>query len=112
VPDAKLLAAGRVADRLGRPALARELRFAAFGSGWYALRPFPGYTSRPHLASREAGATIARYMVREFAAVTARVLRGEEEPPAPIMRWIAPVTLGGSISTGGVPVEAVEGAAN
>jgi hypothetical protein len=96
-----------VAGWLGRSALARELRFAAVGAGWYALRPFPGYTSRPHRASREAGETIARYMVREFAAVTARVLRGEEEPPAPIMRWIAPVTFGGSLPTGGVPLDAV-----
>jgi creatinine amidohydrolase len=110
-PDVGLLAAARVAAWLGRAALARELRFAAVGSGWYALRPFPGYTSRPHRATREAGATIARYMVGEFAAVTARVLRGVEEAPAPIMRWIAPLTLGGSIPTGGVPLEAVAGAA-
>jgi creatinine amidohydrolase len=106
-PDAKLMAASRLAQRLGRPALARELRFAATGVGWYALRPFPGYTSRPHRASREAGEVIARYMVRDFAAVTGRVLRGEEEPPAPIMAWMAPVTFGGSLATSGVPADAI-----
>jgi creatinine amidohydrolase len=106
-PDAKLMAASRVAERLGRAALARELRFAAAGVGWYALRPFPGYTSRPHRASREAGEIIARYMTREFAAVTDRVLRGDAEPPAPIMPWMAPVTFGGSLATGSVPLDAI-----
>jgi creatinine amidohydrolase len=109
VPDATLLAAARAAQRLGRAQLASELRFAATGTGWYALRPFPGYTSRPRSATREAGATIARYMVREFADVARRVLRGEEPAPAPIMRWMAPVTLGGAVATTGVPPEAIAG---
>ena len=107
VPDRTLLAASRAAQRFGRSQLARELRFAATGKGWYALRPFPGYTSRPHLASCDAGAAIARHMVREFAATTARVLRGEEPPPAPIMTWMVPVTLGGEVSTGSVPLDAI-----
>ncbi len=113
VPDAKLTAAGRVAEWLGKPGLARELYFAAAGTGWYALRPFPGYTSRPHRASREAGAIIARYMVHEFAAVTARVLRGDEAPPAPVMSWLSRLTLGGNVPTGGgVPLDAIATAAS
>jgi creatinine amidohydrolase len=107
VPDRTLAAAGRVAQRLGRSQLARELRFAATGAGWYALRPFPAYTSRPSRASREAGETIARYIVREFAAATARVLRGEEAAPEPIMQWMAPITFGGSVSTSAVPLDAI-----
>jgi creatinine amidohydrolase len=107
VPDAKLLAASRAARRMGRAQLASELNFAAVGAGWYALRPFPGYTSRPRSASPDAGAIIARYMTREFARVAARVLRGEEAPPAPIMRWMAPVTLGGVVATTRVEHEAI-----
>jgi hypothetical protein len=46
-------------------------------------------------------------MTREFAAVAGRVLRGEETPPAPIMRWMAPVTLGGIVATTRVEHEAI-----
>jgi len=107
VPDRALLRASRAARWLGRLQLAQELRFAATGVGWYALRPFPAYTSRPHQASREAGAMIARYMVREFAATTGRVFRGEESAPSPIMPWMAPLTLGGRFATGSVPLDAI-----
>jgi creatinine amidohydrolase len=107
VPDATLMAASRAAARLGRAELARELHFAAVGTGWYALRPFPAYTSRPRWASPEVGRVIAKHLVPQLAATTARVLAGEEAPPAPIMRWMAPLTLGGSVPTGGVPLDAV-----
>ena len=102
-PDAKLAAAGRAADRLGRTVLAAELRFAAFGLGWHALRPFPGYTSRPRHASREAGAVIARHIVGDFAATTARVLAHEEPPPAPIMPWIAEIDARRDVRAGRDP---------
>jgi creatinine amidohydrolase len=107
VPDAKLLAASRAARRIGRTQLASELAFAAVGTGWYAVRPFPGYTSRPRSATRDAGAIIARYMTREFAAVAGRVLAGKEAPPAPIMRWMAPLTLGGVVATMKVERDAI-----
>ena len=107
VRDAKLLAASRAAERLGRSFLAKELRFAAFGVGWHALRPFPGYTSRPHRASRDAGGVIARHMVKEFALTTSRVLAGQEAPPAPIMQWMAPLTLGGTFAPPPVPIDAI-----
>jgi creatinine amidohydrolase len=106
-PDARLLAASRTAARFGRTQLANELRFAAIGVGWHALRPFPGYTSRPHRASREAGAAIARHLVHGLGEATVRVLRGQEAPPAPIMPWVAAATLRGAIPTDAVPLEAV-----
>jgi creatinine amidohydrolase len=105
IPDSKLLAAARTADRFGRASLAQELRFAAFGVGWHALRPFPGYTSRPHRASPEAGAVIARHIVKEFAASTSEVLTRDAAPPAPIMTWISQITLGGSIPTDAISPE-------
>jgi creatinine amidohydrolase/Fe(II)-dependent formamide hydrolase-like protein len=107
IPNARLLSASRTAARFGRAQLARELRFAAVALGWHALRPFPAYTSRPHRASAEAGATIAAHVVREFARVTDRVLRGEEAAPAPIMPWIAPATLGGTLATDSIPLDAI-----
>jgi creatinine amidohydrolase len=95
VPDARLLLAARAARRVGRLALANELTHAALGAGWFALRPFPGYASRPHCANVEAGRVTATRFLREFGAVTARVMAGEEEPPAPPMPWLLPLTLGG-----------------
>jgi creatinine amidohydrolase len=107
VPDPKLHAASRAAERCGAVGLARELSFAAHGLGWYELRPFPGYTSRPNLASREAGACFARHLAREFASLAWRVFQGMETSPAPIMRWMASATLGGKIGGVGVPLEAI-----
>jgi creatinine amidohydrolase len=107
VPNARLLTASRAAARFGKMQLARELRFAATAIAWHALRPFPGYTSRPHLASAEAGSTIAGHVVPEFARVADRVFRGQEAAPEPIMPWIASATLGGTIPTDSIPLDAI-----
>ncbi len=95
-PDATLEAASRAAARLGRAAYARELHFAALAIGWSKLRPFPGYTGRPRLATRETGAFFARYIVERAAPVVASVFDGGE-PPGPIMPWLAALTLGGRL---------------
>src|SRR5262249_14242084 len=55
-PKRDLAAAARVARRLGRDLLARELDAAAVSTAWTELRPFPGYTSRPALATAASGA--------------------------------------------------------
>jgi len=108
VPNGRLLAASRAAARFGRAQLARELQFAAVGVGWHALRPFPAYTSRPARASAEAGATMAKHIVPQFARVTDRVLRGEEAAPPPIMQWMASATLGGTLATeDSIPLDAI-----
>lgn len=106
--DAALSAASRAADKLGAKQLAKELRLAAFGIGWHALRPFPGYTCRPSLASPEAGAVIAGHMIEQFGRATEQVLVSGALPPAPIMPWLASLTLGGTLpSEGAIPVEAI-----
>ena len=51
---------------MGQATLAGELGFAASGTGWYKLSPFPGYTGRPHRASKEAGAVFARFMMEKM----------------------------------------------
>jgi creatinine amidohydrolase len=107
-PDALLSAASKLAKRFGRDQLAHELAFAAFGTGWHALRPFPGYTSRPGLASPEAGALFAQHLEREFSQLTDQVLFARSsEAPAPIMSWLRSITVGGSVMPPRVPVTEV-----
>jgi creatinine amidohydrolase len=106
-PDRRLALAARAAAVLGREALAAELRFAAWGVGWFALRPFPGYTGRPGLANAESGARVARRMVDESAPVVAAVLAGRELSPAPIMPWLPAASLEGRLGATHVPPAAI-----
>jgi creatinine amidohydrolase len=96
-PDAGLLTLSRAMRRLGRHGWARELAFVAEGKGWYALRPFPGYTSAPALATAEAGAVFAAMLADETAPVVRDVLYEGAEPPRPILRWLRAVTLDGRV---------------
>ena len=106
-PAPPLLLLARAAARLGRRATAAELEFAAWGLGWYALRPFPAYTSRPALATAAAGAILAAHLGDEGAALVADVLAGRASSPPPIMSWMPTVTLHGRVGTVGVPPEAI-----
>jgi creatinine amidohydrolase len=101
VPDARLRAAAVAARALRREVLARELEFAAFGVGWNMLRPFPGYTGRPHLASAACGTRFARYIVDAYQPIAEAVLEGREAPPPPIMPWMAALSAGGRV--GAIP---------
>jgi creatinine amidohydrolase len=103
-PTRMLSGAGRLARAIGQDALAGELGFAAVGTGWYKLKPFPGYTGRPHRATREAGKIFGRFMMEEFEPAVSAVLEGRSAPPAPIMPWVRWATLAGRI--GGVRVGA------
>jgi creatinine amidohydrolase len=96
-PDPKFAAASRTARWLGRELLARELEFAAWGVGWNALRPFPGYTGRPHLASAASGERFAAHILDVYEPIALAVLEGRAEPPPPIMRWVAAASAGGRI---------------
>jgi creatinine amidohydrolase len=96
-PDPKFIAAARTARWLGRELLARELEFAAWGVGWNALRPFPGYTGRPHLASVASGERFAAHILDTYEPIALAVLEGRAEPPPPIMRWVAAASAGGRI---------------
>ncbi len=99
VPNPALAAAARTLRSLGRRDLARELDFAAVGLGWFALRPFPGYTGRPHLARSKIGAHLAARFVEEWAEPMRRVLLEGAPWPRPIMRWTAWLSLGGRIGS-------------
>jgi len=98
-PDAMLAAAAKVAETLGQTKLALELRFAAFAVGWSALRPFPGYTSRPRYATAAAGHFFAQRILAEYVEVVDQVLYHGANPPPPIMRWLPALTLNGRIGS-------------
>jgi creatinine amidohydrolase len=102
-PDPKLLHASRAARALKQDMLARELELAAVGFGWTNLRPFPGYTSRPHLASAATGAAFTRRMAERYAPMADAVLRFREEPPRPIMPWLEKVSVGGRFGGAALP---------
>jgi creatinine amidohydrolase len=102
-PDPALAAASRAAQAAGRSRLAVELRFASLGRGWANLRPFPGYTGRPHLATAAAGAAFAGQLVERYAEATRAVFAGAEGP-RPVMPWLLGVTLGGTIPGISVPL--------
>jgi creatinine amidohydrolase len=108
-PTTLLASAERVARALGRGGLANELATAAFGTGWYKLKPFPGYTGRPHRATPESGAVFARYMLDEFERVAVEVLEEGRAPPRPIMPWLRWATLGGRVQTIHVSPDQMDG---
>jgi creatinine amidohydrolase len=107
--DRVLSTAERVARAIGREVLAGELGFAASGTGWYKLKPFPGYTGRPSWATRQAGATFARFMMEEAVPAVTGVLDGNGARPRPIMPWVRWATLGGRIGAIKVGRDQMEG---
>jgi creatinine amidohydrolase len=107
-PARPLRLAALAARALGRDELADELDFAAWGLGWYALRPFPAYTSRPALATAAAGAVLAQQLVAEGARLVGDVLAGRGLSPPPIMPWMVPLTAAGRVGTVAVPRDAIE----
>lgn len=105
--DPTLAAMSKAAAALGRERMAREMSFAADAVGWPKLRPFPGYTGRPHRARAESGAFFADHLVDRYEQVALRVFNGREPPPAPIMRWLKVLSARGSIEATHVPIEDV-----
>lgn len=97
-PDPAVHAAARVARRLGQEALALELELAALGRGWYALRPFPGYTGAPRAADPAAGRALAELLIEFMLDLAERVFAGEPHPP-PLLGWLRFATLGGALPT-------------
>jgi creatinine amidohydrolase len=89
--------AAQLAELAGRHALAVDLASVGRILAWYRMRPFFGYTSSPHLATASSGAVFADYIAPRLAGWAERVLVGGEPPPAPVMRWLEPLTLGGRL---------------
>jgi creatinine amidohydrolase len=97
----------RLARLVGAAATAEELGLVADGLGWYALRPFPGYTGRPHRATAQAGQVFAREMLAAYVTSAREVLADRGAPPPPIMPWLPLLSFGGRVGSIHVPLDAV-----
>jgi creatinine amidohydrolase len=90
--------ASKIARLSGREVLAKELALAAFGLGWKALDPFPGYTGHPAQATARAGGYFAERILDVYESLARDVLYGDARSPEPIMTWTSKLTLGGRVS--------------
>lgn len=106
-PPRALLTLSRLFAAAGRRKLAGELRVMAEGLAWMSLRPFPGYTSRPHLASAAAGEVFVEAMLDRVEDLARRVFVNGEPSPRPPFAWMRALTLGGRIPNPRVPLDAV-----
>jgi creatinine amidohydrolase len=89
-----------LARGLGGRRLALELGFGAAVLAWMALKPFPAYTTRPHLANPATGAALAGLIADRYAQAAEEVLVRNAPPPRPPMAWMRPLTLGGWLEPG------------
>lgn len=96
-PNANWARASRAMKRAGRDGFALELDLISYAMGWHALKPFPGYTGRPHRATAETGAYFAKEMIDIYENLVERVLLGDEKSPPPILSWTGAFTLSGRI---------------
>lgn len=99
------LRGARLASRLGLTGLSQELAFMARGLGWYGLRPFPGYSGAPHLASAEAGQAMVDQLMPLMADAAEACLLGRGPNPPPALAWVGPATLWGRIPRSSAVVE-------
>ncbi|MCA9492719.1 MAG: creatininase family protein [Myxococcales bacterium] len=108
VPRSRRVGAlGRLARALGAAGTAAELEFAAVALGWQSLRPFPGYTGHPALASAGAGAEFAELVVERTAPRVRQALAGEPIGGPPLA-WIGPLTAWGRLSSAPTTPRVVE----
>lgn len=77
---------------------ANEVGFVSRAMGWMNLRPFNAYTSRPDLATPDAGRVFAESMLDKFEAPTAASLFGSGLGTQPIMPWLRFLSLGGRVA--------------
>ncbi|MBI3072088.1 MAG: creatininase family protein [Deltaproteobacteria bacterium] len=89
--------AARLAKWCGRDTLASELSYAAYGNGWHALDPFPGYTGRPALASVEAAAFFAGEILPLFVENVRAAFAGDRSGPRSILPWLRTMSFGGRL---------------
>ena len=97
--------AASAARAVGFTRHAQEMELAGAGMAWFGLRPFPGYTGEPALASPQAGAAFARAIIDRYVVAAEAVLYGDARSPPPILAWLKylPFTAGNP----SVPLEAV-----
>jgi hypothetical protein len=69
------------------------------------MRPFYGYTGRPHRASARAGEVFVNAILDRYEASIPSVLEGREPSPKPIMSWVELVSFGGRLAGLEVPTD-------
>lgn len=98
VPSAHYQWAAAAATKAGFKTLGRELLLVGKAIAWSELRPFPGYTGRPHRANAKAGALLAALIRDRYASLANAVFYGNGVSPAPVMEWMPMATLGGRVA--------------
>jgi creatinine amidohydrolase len=106
-PPRALLTLARLFEAAGKHRFAGELRVMAGGLAWMALRPFPGYTSRPHHATSAAGEVFVTEMLDRIEELAKKVFLGGAASPRPPFTWMRALTLGGRTPMPKVPIEDV-----
>ena len=105
--DGLLSFLSNLTDAIGHPSAAREMSFAADAMGWPKLRPFPGYTGRPHRARAASGVFFAEQIVERYEDAAVAVFERGEAPPAPVMEWLRPLSGWGSLEATKIDVRHV-----
>jgi len=76
---------------------AEEVSLVARGAAWLSLRPFPGYTGAPSLATPAAGRVFARELTARFGDAAEAALHRGEAPRPPPLGWLRWATLFGRV---------------
>jgi creatinine amidohydrolase/Fe(II)-dependent formamide hydrolase-like protein len=106
-PEPRLLRASRAALAMGRKHLAAELSVVAFGLGWHALRPFPGYSGHPAVANARAGQAFAKVLVDALMPLVSNALDGRPPPIAAPIPWLHYASAKGRLGNVSTPLEQV-----
>lgn len=100
VPDCPSLNPSVPLQALARTLGSRELENAAYALAWVRLKPFPGYTGVPSLASPEAGRFYVEDLILPRYLERCRPVLWENAPPPRAgFAWVRPfaVLVGGRI---------------
>ncbi len=66
-PNFLLLLVSKVCFSVNLTRVAKQFEFAAIAVQWQQLRPHPGYSGRPDLASKENGKLIAQEILEQYS---------------------------------------------
>jgi len=102
-PDPAVMFASKAFHFFGAKRLAKEFAFIADAIGWMRLKPFPGYTGYPRLASREVGDIFVQDIVDRYVAALVTTFKGDREASlqftrAPF-RWLIALSLFGLLDS-------------
>ncbi|MBS2021577.1 MAG: creatininase family protein [Deltaproteobacteria bacterium] len=102
--DGALLNAAKAARAVGKDKLAQEFELAAVARGWQMMKPFLGYTGRPHRATAKAGSVFAKAIVDKYAKRAEEIFAGTNVSPTPILAWVKTATMGGRFGASSRPM--------